>query len=635
MTEEVPATRYDLPLKQLNRIAKRPPVDIEFQDLVYSVRDSYTGTGWRQLLKSINGKFRSGELTAIMGPSGAGKSTLLNILAGYVTAGVKGMIKINDRPRQMKQFNKISAYIMQEDMIQPRLTVEESMMFAARLKLGPEIGQSAKEEVVLEVIQLLGLEKCYKTRSEFLSGGQRRRLAVALELVNNPPVIFLDEPTTGLDNVAIKQCIELLKKITKLDRTVICTIHQPPASLFQNFDQVYVLAKGNCVYNGSPEKLVPFLAQANFPCPSTYTPADYVIEIIQSHPESINLMTSIIQNGKTNMMIRKEEMLSTMGQEIVEIATVATSKDNSNPDQADIIFPLSVWGQLIILLSRTYLQMLRHRSVMLIQIIHHLCSGLLIGGIFFKLGNDASQTMAIFKYIISVNVFFMYTYVMVPVLVFPIEVKLMKREYFNRWYSLKAYYMAFTIASLPLMILCSIMFLVIVYFLTNQPLDLDRFLWFSALSIVVGLTSQGLGYFIGSIFSITNGSVVGSSALAPLLALACYGMGYRAAIEPVMKVIISFSYLRFGVVGLSTALFKNRELMNCPEDIVYCHYKNPEALLKDMGMLEEDYKIQFYIILAYLVLFRVLAYCSLKYRLTSELRNTIVFYAAKIVRQKE
>ncbi|ENN82434.1 hypothetical protein YQE_01188, partial [Dendroctonus ponderosae] len=146
-----------------------------------------------------------------MGPSGAGKSTLLNILAGYVTAGVKGRIIVNDRPRVMKEFNKMSAYIMQEDIVQPRLTVKEAMMFAASLKLGTEIGQSKKAAV----------------------------------------------------------------KISRLDRTVICTIHQPPASLFQNFDQVYVVAKGYCVYNGSPASLVPFLSKAHFPCPSTYTPADY------------------------------------------------------------------------------------------------------------------------------------------------------------------------------------------------------------------------------------------------------------------------------------------------------------------------------------------------------------------------
>ncbi|XP_030767197.1 ATP-binding cassette sub-family G member 1-like [Sitophilus oryzae] len=630
--EWTPVLRQEVPLRQLNRIARKPPIDIEFQDLTYSVRDSYSGKGWRQLLKSVNGIFRSGELTAIMGPSGAGKSTLLNILAGYVTAGVKGSIKINDRARDMHFFKKMSAYIMQEDIVQPRLTIREAMMFAARLKLGPEIGESEKFSVVEEVIKLLGLEKAMETRSEYLSGGQRKRLAVALELVNNPPVIFLDEPTTGLDNVAIKQCIELLEKITKIGRTVICTIHQPPASLFQNFDQVYVLANGYCVFNGSPSCLVPFLSKANFHCPSTYTPADYIIEIIQSNTETISQLSGGIQNGKTNLLEarNKEPVMRSKSIDMYEIYQDTTPPISSNQDG---VFPVSIWGQLVILLSRTFLQMKRNHSLLYIQFIHHLASGLLVGGIFVGLGNDGTQGLALFKYILSVNVFFMYTYVMVPVLMFPLEVKMMKREYFNRWYSLKAYYLAFTISALPLMILLSIMFIMIVYVLSNQPMDLERFAWFTAMGLSIGLCSQGLGFVIGSTFSITNGSVVGSSALAPLLALACYGMGYRAAIEPFMKIMISISYLRFGVVGFSLTLFKNREPLDCDE--MYCHYRNTDLLLKDMGMETASSQIQLYAILAYTIFFRILAYCTLKYQLTSELRNKIVYLATKIVRQKE
>jgi ATP-binding cassette subfamily G (WHITE) protein 1 len=182
---------------------------------------------------------------------------------------------VNDQPRNMKLFNKLSSYIMQEDMIQPRLTVKEALTYAACLKLSSHIEYSVKLAVVHEVVDLLGLDKCVDTLSEHLSGGQRKRLSVALELVNNPPVIFLDEPTTGLDNFAIKQCIHLLKNISQLDRTVVCTIHQPPSSLFQFFDQVYIVADGYCVYNGSPTELVPFFAVAGYSCPPNNTPADY------------------------------------------------------------------------------------------------------------------------------------------------------------------------------------------------------------------------------------------------------------------------------------------------------------------------------------------------------------------------
>ncbi|RZB38752.1 ABC tran and/or AAA 21 domain containing protein, partial [Asbolus verrucosus] len=124
------------------------------------------------ILRSISGKFRSGQLTAILGPSGAGKSTLLNILAGYKCREATGTILINGEPRNLKEFSNISRYIMQQDLIQPLLSVDEAMMIAANLKL------------------------TRSTSTDQLSGGERKRLSIALELVNNPPVLFLDEPTT-------------------------------------------------------------------------------------------------------------------------------------------------------------------------------------------------------------------------------------------------------------------------------------------------------------------------------------------------------------------------------------------------------------------------------------------------------
>ncbi|CAH1160162.1 unnamed protein product [Phaedon cochleariae] len=628
-SDSVPCGKKDL--VHLNRIARKPPVDIEFQDLIYSIPDSKAKGGWRQLLKSINGTFRSGELTAIMGPSGAGKSTLLNILAGYVTAGVKGSIKVNKKPRQTKIFNRLSSYIMQEDLVQPRLSIRESMVVAANLKLGSNISQNDKLAVVDEVIRLLGLEKCNNTRTEHLSGGQRKRLAVALELVNNPPVIFLDEPTTGLDNVAIKQCMELLQRITKQGRTVICTIHQPPASLFQNFDQVYIMANGYCVFNGSPAQLVPFMLLANCVCPSTSTPADFIIELIQSNPENINILQNQIQNGKCNLRDKIESKSVT--QHSNEMYEICQDTTRSGITRDDITFPTSFWTQFLVLSSRMFLQMSRNKSMLYIQFFHHLFSGLLIGGIFFGTGDSASQTMSVFKFCILINVFVMYTYVMSPVLVFPMEVHLLKREYFNRWFGLKAYFCATTVVNIPLLVLNLLMFCIIVYTLSYQPLEWHRFFWFFTVSLASAICSQGLGLAIGASFEILNGSVVAPHILAILLAFAVYGMGYGAAIEPFMKVMMSTSYMRYGLVGVTSSIFNKRKPMQC--DDYYCHYRNPELLMTEMGMPNSNPQLQFWYLLVSLVVYRVIAYLALKYRMTSELRNKIVHYAAKIVKQKE
>ncbi|XP_047530560.1 ATP-binding cassette sub-family G member 1 isoform X2 [Vanessa atalanta] len=341
----------------LSHLPQRPPINLGFQDLSYTVSNGKTS---KLILRGINGEFRSGQLTAILGPSGAGKSTLLNILAGYRVNGASGLITTNGEPRDLRLFRKLSRYIMQDDLLQPLITVQESLTMAADLKLGNDMNKERKTIIVEEIIHLLRLSKARNTSSELLSGGERKRLSIALELLNNPPVIFLDEPTTGLDDVASSTCVSLLKRVARGGRTVICSLHTPSARIFSVFDHVYVVADGRCAYQGTAAGVIPFLKEINLPCPTTYNPADFIIEVSSGEYGShIDQMVAAVDNGKCQRWRSYAMEEDNEDLEIEELNTGVVERHNYK-------YESTPFQQFYVLLRRMILQTLRNRNSMFV-----------------------------------------------------------------------------------------------------------------------------------------------------------------------------------------------------------------------------------------------------------------------------
>ncbi|KAL1122283.1 hypothetical protein AAG570_003688 [Ranatra chinensis] len=243
-----------------------------------------------------------------MGPSGAGKSTLLNILAGYTKSGYEGRIAVDGMERCLDDFYNVSCYIMQDDQLHDLLTVREIMFTAASLKLGPKIDKKFKQTKISNILKGLGLIDSLDTRTGQLSGGQRKRLSIALELINNPPIMFFDEPTSGLDSSHSKQCIDLLKKLAADGRTVIMTVHQPSASMLFEADLVYCLSPGGrCSYAGSPHNIIHYMDRLHgLQCPSSHNPADFLIEVCSGeYGERTDDLVKTSKNGK-NLDWRKK-----------------------------------------------------------------------------------------------------------------------------------------------------------------------------------------------------------------------------------------------------------------------------------------------------------------------------------------
>ncbi|XP_072385495.1 ATP-binding cassette sub-family G member 1-like [Diabrotica undecimpunctata] len=625
----------------LRHLPKRPPIDIEFHDVSYTVPQGRKGS--KLILRSVNGSFQAGQLTAIMGPSGAGKSTLLNILAGYKTLGATGQILINGTTRNLKQFRKMSRYIMQEDLIQPMLTVEEAMMIAANLKLGDTLSPSDKSSAIDEILSLLRLDKAKRTSTSRLSGGERKRLSIALELLNNPPVLFLDEPTTGLDDLSCSQCISLLKKIAEGGRTVICSIHTPSAKIFSQFDNVYILSDGQCVYQGYGPEVVSYLSKVGIECPKHYNPADFIIEVCcNEYGNFQERMVSVIDNGRNiyktygNVPQLQEVELSDKVDNRSSISSISIKEEvYADLSSSDFNHESTWFSQFWILTTRLWVQMWRDKTYLVMRTVLYVILALLIGSLYYGMGQDGSKTIFNFGFYYCCLIFFMYIPMMPMLLQFPREIQLVKREHFNKWYRLSAYFSALSFSTVPVQLCLGIVYVSCVYLLTDQPLELRRISMFFFICILTSVISESLGLLIAAQLKVVNAVFMGPVSSVPFMLLAVYGFGSGYdTIPSIIKFFMHFSYLRYSLEGLIHAMLKDREKLSCPETEEYCIYTDLNFFVKDMGMENTIYWVDVLVLIFILILFRGGSYYLLRQRLTPNKTFRALQYIGRLVKSQ-
>ncbi|XP_071455033.1 ATP-binding cassette sub-family G member 1-like [Hetaerina americana] len=621
------------PQTTFSRLPQRAPIDLDFSDLNYTVSMGMR-KGRKTILHGVTGCFPSSQLVAIMGPSGAGKSSLLDILTGYRTTGVEGLVCVNGEERDLAEFRRLSCYIMQEDRLQGLLTVAENMAVSAELKLGRGVSQEDKQGIIDEILDTLRLSETKNTRASMLSGGQKKRLSIALELVNNPLVMFLDEPTTGLDSSSCSQCVSLMKVLARQGRTIVATIHQPSASLFEAFDHVYVLAAGQCVYQGATSMLVPFLSSIDLECPMYNNPADYVIELAcGEYGDVTGKMVEGADNGKCTrwfknqrqpsmVAVRRESKtpaaLSRMGvsrHSLAPVEPVLSTICGTRADGIHIRQETSQWNQLRVLLNRGFVKSKRDTTLTYMRTMSNLVVGLMLGLLYFGSGQEGSRVLDNYNLLFSILVHHMITAMMLTILTFPMEMSILLKEHFNRWYSIKSYYVAITITDLPVSIFGCVLFTALVYFMSAQPFEVVRFSMFTIISLLVMFVAQSFGLMIGAVFSVVNGTFLGPVLSIPMMMFAGFGVTIRDMPE-YLRWGSYVSYLRYGLEGYVVSIYNNRETLDC--DKKYCHYKYPQKFLREVDMEGGDFLVDVLALVAILAILRIAAYLLLRWKIMSE-----------------
>lgn len=253
-------------------------LSFDFENLAYETKRG------KKILQEVTGTMPRGSMWGVMGGSGAGKSTFLNVLMGKASH-TGGAVKINGWSKDMSKYKKLIGYVPQDDIVFPELTVRENILHSARCRLPARWRDREIQDHVDSLLACLQLThvkhmRVGDARRPVISGGQRKRVNIGIELAAAPMAIFLDEPTSGLDATSASSIMRLLKAVSKLGVTVIAIVHQPREKIFYEFDQLLLLASGRSVYSGPAEGVHGYFESMGFAFPQRANPADTLMDII-------------------------------------------------------------------------------------------------------------------------------------------------------------------------------------------------------------------------------------------------------------------------------------------------------------------------------------------------------------------
>mmetsp|Transcript_10170 Transcript_10170/g.33454 ORF Transcript_10170/g.33454 Transcript_10170/m.33454 type:complete len:1546 (-) Transcript_10170:270-4907(-) len=242
----------------------------------------------KRLVSNVSASVSAGHVLAVMGPSGAGKTTMLNMLTLDPGSGnATGFLTLNGHPLTPALYAQHCAYVTQQDLLWTFLTCREHLRMALDL-YRPSLSAKERETAIDDLLDSTGLMSCQHTKAgnmffRGLSGGQKRRLSLAIALAKRPSVIFLDEPTSGLDSAASAKIMSFLKVIAQRTKiAIVCTIHQPSASVFEGFDDTLILSSGRIAYFGPAAQLAQHLADVGRPMQPNANPAEYALDVVNA-----------------------------------------------------------------------------------------------------------------------------------------------------------------------------------------------------------------------------------------------------------------------------------------------------------------------------------------------------------------
>jgi len=560
----------------------RQNVHLTFHDICYEVETRLDDKpvcgkkGQKEILHSLSGVIPPG-LNAIMGPTGSGKTSLLDVLAKRKDPrGLKKGVVLVDETPVGEDFRLMSGYVVQDDVVMGTLTVRENLAFSANLRLSSEAySEEVKKQKVEDVIEQLGLQACANTLvgNEFVrgvSGGERKRVNIGMEMILDPPVLFLDEPTTGLDANTANSIILLLYKLAMGGRNIILSIHQPRYSIFALFDRLILLCKGEIIYMGEAKNSVQYLEGIGYTCPAFSNPADFFLDVVGGDVNTAQLIQQMNKEGTTDYEAiskvldrdEKNDVSSELilayknsdlnKQESKRVTDVVSRVAGSHTVSTEVSYANGFFKQLKYLSKRTVLNILRNPMTSVVQIMVLVIFGVLIGIIYFQ--TDLSRTSGLQN---RAGCFFFLVTSQIMSNLSALEVFIRNRKFFRHesasgYYRASVYFVSQVFADLiPNRVIPNTFFALIIYFMIGFQLQVDKFFIFLLTLILTAVSASAVAFMVSAsveVFAVANALVS-----IPYIFMMLFG-GFLANVTSILdwlEWIKWFSIFRYGINALT------------------------------------------------------------------------------------
>uniref|UniRef100_A0A3B4YU31 ATP-binding cassette sub-family G member 5 n=1 Tax=Stegastes partitus TaxID=144197 RepID=A0A3B4YU31_9TELE len=509
---------------------------------------SYRKRWTRQILNDVSFHVDSGQIMGILGNSGSGKTTLLDAISGRIgnSGTLLGDVYVNGRKLKREEYQDCFSYVLQSDNLLSYLTVEETLTYTAQLALRKHSAEAIKKKVsaVMAELSLTHVAHSVIGGRIFpgISGGERRRVSIASQLLQDPRVILLDEPTTGLDSMTANQIVVLLAELARRNRIVIVTIHQPRSELFRVFSRIAIMSRGELVFCGQPEEMVNFFSQCGYECPEYCNPFDIYVDFT-----SVDTRNSEREAATFNRM--HEITLSYQGSDIYQSMLGKTEQSLQRSDKPAIPFKSkespSGAAKLEVLVRRIARNLSRDRMGVLMRLSQNLIYGLFVAFFVMRLDNDVTKgavqdRIGIIYQSVAASP---YTGMLNAVALFPSLRAISDQESQDGLYSKWQMFLAYIVHILPFSILSVCIFTSFLYWTVGMHPESLRFLCFTAVVLVPHIIGELLTVVLLGVVQDPN--MVNTGVALLNIAGILVGSGFLRSTQQMPLVFQWLSYLTF------------------------------------------------------------------------------------------